>query len=66
MATDDNLTIGGADKAQPERVPCEVWTRCVGYLRPTNAFNPGKLQEVQERAMFDVAKVPQASGETEG
>ena len=30
----------------------EVFTRCVGYLRPVKQFNPGKQEEVKERKMF--------------
>ena len=32
--------------------PCEVWTRVMGYHRPTSSFNTGKKGEYQERACF--------------
>ena len=32
---------------------CEVYSRIVGYLRPTNQWNPGKLAEFKDRRMFD-------------
>ena len=32
----------------------EVYTRCVGYLRPTSQMNPGKLAEISQRAMFHI------------
>ena len=35
-----------------ERQPCEVWTRVMGYHRPTSAFNPGKHQEHDDRLHF--------------
>jgi anaerobic ribonucleoside-triphosphate reductase len=35
-------------------VPCEVYSRIVGYLRPTGAWNDGKRQEFRERVMFNV------------
>lgn len=35
-----------------ERQPCEVWTRVMGYYRPTFAYNPGKKQEYDDRVPF--------------
>ena len=32
----------------------EVWSRIVGYLRPVNAWNPGKQAEYGERKEFQV------------
>lgn len=32
----------------------EVYTRVVGYLRPMNQMNPGKLSEVNQRVMFNI------------
>ena len=52
--TDDKLTIAGADK---RRVPCEVYSRCVGYLRPVTAWNEGKRQEYAERVTFKLPGV---------
>jgi len=37
--------------------PCEVYSRIVGYLRPTSQFNLGKKQEFQERKTFNVPKL---------
>ena len=34
---------------------CEVFVRCIGYLRPTNQMNEGKRAEVKDRKMFNVA-----------
>ena len=31
------------------RVPCEVYSRIVGYLRPVQDWNSGKQQEFSER-----------------
>ncbi|WP_274689235.1 anaerobic ribonucleoside-triphosphate reductase [Spartinivicinus poritis] len=36
----------------PKRQRCEVWTRVMGYHRPTSAFNPGKLAEHNDRQFF--------------
>jgi anaerobic ribonucleoside-triphosphate reductase len=34
-------------------VPCEVYSRIVGYFRPINNWNIGKQQEFKERVTFD-------------
>ena len=35
-----------------ERTLCEVWTRVMGYYRPTSAFNKGKQSEYKDRKCF--------------
>ena len=42
------------------KVPCEVYSRVVGYLRPVNAWNVGKQQEFADRVVF---KLPKTDGE---
>lgn len=38
---------------QPQRkVPCEVYSRIVGYLRPVQNWNKGKQQEFAERRPY--------------
>jgi len=32
----------------------EVYSRCVGYLRPVEQWNPGKTQEFKTRKMYDL------------
>ena len=32
---------------------CEVYTRCVGYLRPVKQMNHGKRAEIKQRTMFN-------------
>lgn len=39
---------------EEKRVPCEVYSRIVGYLRPVSAWNPGKVQEWEERKTYKV------------
>jgi len=34
------------------RVPCEVYSRIVGYYRPVSAWNDGKQQEFADREEF--------------
>jgi hypothetical protein len=41
-----------------ERTPCEIWTRCMGYHRPVDCFNPGKKAEHRERKYFLESKAP--------
>jgi anaerobic ribonucleoside-triphosphate reductase len=36
------------------KVPCEVYSRIVGYLRPIQNWNDGKRQEFKERKTFRV------------
>ena len=33
---------------------CEVYARCVGYLRPVAQFNQGKLQEYRDRKNYKI------------
>ena len=39
-----------------ERQQCEVWTRVMGYYRPTSYFNVGKQGEYAERVTFTEEK----------
>jgi len=39
------------------RIPCEVFTRCVGYLRPVSAMHAAKQQEVKDRVPFEVPEL---------
>jgi len=45
------------DQQQPtttKRVPCEVYSRIVGYLRPVQNWNKGKRREFEDRRTYDV------------
>lgn len=43
------------EKKQPvTKVPCEVYSRIVGYLRPVQNWNEGKQQEFKDRKTFVV------------
>jgi ribonucleoside-triphosphate reductase (formate) len=62
MSDNDHLTIGGADKRQPVlRVPTEVYSRVVGYIRPLQSWHPAKQQEHRDRVPFTAPK-----GEADG
>lgn len=38
---------------ESQRTKCEVYSRVVGYIRPIQNWNPGKLQEFHDRVTFD-------------
>jgi anaerobic ribonucleoside-triphosphate reductase len=40
------------DENDNTRVPCEVYSRVVGYLRPVQHWNDGKQQEFRDRRPF--------------
>lgn len=42
---------------EQERVRCEVWSRVMGYHRPTSAWNSGKQQEHRDRQPFMESRV---------
>ena len=42
---------------QARRVPCEVYSRIVGYLRPVQNWNKGKKQEFATRRAYRVEKI---------
>ncbi len=46
------------------RTKCEVWSRIVGYLRPTSQWNEGKLSEFKDRKLFKT-KLVKAGGTLE-
>ena len=48
------------------RTRCEVWSRVVGYLRPTARWNEGKLAEFKDRLMFNKKKKKEEDKEDDG
>mgnify|MGYP001135855123 CR=1 FL=1 len=45
---------------EKKRVPCEVYSRIVGYFRPVRNWNKGKRQEFIERKVY---KMPREESE---
>ena len=41
-------------KPRIRKVPCEVYSRIVGYLRPLKNWNVAKKQEFRDRKTYDV------------
>ena len=39
-----------------KRTKCIVYTRVMGYLRPVESFNIGKVGEYKERVLFEEKK----------
>jgi len=39
---------------QTKVIPVEVYSRVVGYYRPTNQWNPGKKAEFDDREFYNV------------
>ena len=52
-----HLQCAKCGKRKVVRVPCEVYSRIVGYLRPVQNWNKGKAQEFEERVAYRVKGV---------
>jgi anaerobic ribonucleoside-triphosphate reductase len=50
----DELKPKDGNNGETVKVPCEVYSRIVGYLRPVQAWNDGKKAEFIERKTFKV------------
>ena len=53
MAEKNDKIVDGVELKEEERQKCEVWTRVMGYYRPTSFFNIGKQGEHEERVHFE-------------
>lgn len=38
-------------------VPCEIYSRVVGYFRPVNQWNEGKREEFKDRVPFKISEM---------
>lgn len=47
-------------RREERRIPCEVYSRIVGYLRPVQNWHRGKQQEFKERRMFRILQEEEA------
>lgn len=50
------MTNGNVEGEVVLKVPCEVYSRIVGYLRPIQNWNAGKQQEFSERKTFNMER----------
>ena len=46
-----------ASREDSRRIPCEVYSRCVGYIRPLSQWNIGKQEEFRERKTYKVKDI---------
>lgn len=44
-----------------KKIPCEVYSRVVGYFRPLSQWNKGKLSEFEDRKYFNLKEVISAN-----
>ena len=44
-----------------KRIPCQIWSRAVGYLRPLESFNIAKRQEFEDRVNYKLPEEEQVS-----
>lgn len=44
---------------EEKRVPCEVYSRVVGYIRPVSQWNEGKQEEFTDRHTFSPSSKPE-------
>jgi anaerobic ribonucleoside-triphosphate reductase len=53
-----------------KKIPCEVYSRIVGYLRPVQNWNKGKQQEFLDRKTYrqqaDVTDTPRTAQLADG
>lgn len=50
------MTDEKAEAAEVLKIPCEVYSRIVGYLRPVADWNIAKQQEFEDRVVFKLPK----------
>lgn len=48
--------IDAVEKKKKRRIPCTVWSRVVGYLRPVRYWNIAKRQEFQDRVPYSLGE----------
>jgi len=51
--------VEGSDEER--KIPCEVYSRVVGYLRPVNQWNAGKQEEFRQRVTYELPTTVHAS-----
>ncbi|MBN2554738.1 MAG: ribonucleoside triphosphate reductase [Anaerolineales bacterium] len=51
--------VEGSDEER--KIPCEVYSRVVGYLRPVNQWNAGKQEEFRQRVTYELPSTAHAS-----
>ena len=49
-----------------KRIPCEVYSRIVGYLRPVQNWNKGKREEFGDRKVYETPGMAELEGRRDG
>ena len=62
------LLLSGATnmKKVNRKVPCEIYSRIVGYFRPVSQWNKGKQEEFRERNYYDTNELFKKEGDRDG
>ena len=42
-----------------KKIPCEIYSRIVGYFRPIKQWNEAKQEEFKDRILFDIIEKEQ-------
>jgi len=50
------MTEAELEELRGKRTPCEIYSRIVGYIRPVNQWNDGKMAEWNDRKVFNLEK----------
>ncbi len=48
-------------RGEIRKIPCEVWSRVVGYLRPLASWNLAKRQEFEDRVNYKMPEEKEVS-----
>lgn len=48
-----NAPVEGDVLVEQRRISCEIYSRIVGYLRPVQNWNDGKVQEFTDRVVYE-------------
>lgn len=52
--TTGESVAGSSDvPVEQRRIPCEVYSRIVGYMTPVNLWNKGKQEEFTDRVVYE-------------
>lgn len=43
-----------------KQIECEIYSRCCGFYRPVNQYNPGKQSEFADRVTYSTDKIREA------
>ena len=53
----EKVKVEGSDWKTYFRTPCQVFSRCMGYIRPVENYNLGKKSEFYSRKTFLESKI---------